>query len=85
MATYKEIQEEVKRLSAYKPRTCWIADVSSDHGNTQRQAPNPINPNSRKHPCPPKKRPEIEKVLRLFGMVWPLLGEKEASVLKVLT
>jgi hypothetical protein len=69
MATYKQIANRVKQQSGFVPKTCWIADVKSQHGLTTRQAPNRFSSTSREHPCPPEKRPAIEGALRHFGMI----------------
>ena len=71
MATYREIQEEYKRQFGTTIKTCWIAQVLAAHGLTKRKAPNRIDPNSYKYPCPPAKYPEIEKVLRKLEILKP--------------
>jgi hypothetical protein len=68
MATYREIQDYVRKHDGFAPKSCWIAHVMSDHGLTTRQAPNRINVTERKHPCPETKRPAIMTALRHFGM-----------------
>ena len=69
MATYKAIAERVKKQAGFVPKTCWIADIKSQHGLTTRQAPNRFDPNSREHPCPPDKRIAIESAMRFFQMI----------------
>jgi hypothetical protein len=69
MATYRQISEYVKREHGFSPKTCWIAHVLFDLGLTARQAPNRLDPNSRKHPCPSSKRPAIEAALLHFNLV----------------
>ncbi|MCL6545556.1 MAG: hypothetical protein K6T61_10035 [Bryobacteraceae bacterium] len=69
MATYPEIQMEVRRRFGYTPKTCWIAHVKAIHGLTRGISPNRIDPHRRKHPCPPNKRADIEEVLRYFKMI----------------
>jgi len=64
MATYREIQAEVKSSSGFVPKTCWIAHILADHGLTGRSAPNRIDQDRRKHPCPAERRPAIEAALR---------------------
>jgi hypothetical protein len=49
------------------PKTCWIAQVLSDHGLTTRVAPNRRAPRLRVAPCPPEKRPAIEGALIALG------------------
>ena len=67
MATYKQIQNEVKLNSHFTPKTCWIAHVLSDLGQTKRTAPNRIDPSSRVHPCPPEKRAAILRAIEKLG------------------
>ncbi len=69
MATYKKIQAKIKERYGYVAKTCWIAHVKSDHGLITRKAPNRESENTRKHPCPPEKRADIEDVMRSFGMI----------------
>ena len=64
MATYRDIQRDVKAKSGFVPKTCWIAHVLSDHGLTRHAAPNRQDQTKRIHPCPPEKRPAIEASLR---------------------
>jgi hypothetical protein len=69
MATYRQIQEQVKAVAGYVPKTCWIADVKAQHRLTERQAPNRQSPTIRAYPCPPDKRSSIEAAMRHFGMI----------------
>ncbi len=69
MATYKDIQSEVKKQAKFTPKTCWIAHVLSLNGMTMRQAPNRISASKRKYPCPDNKRAAIEDALRRFQMI----------------
>ncbi len=64
MATYRSIQQEVKITHGFVPRTCWIAHVLELSGKRLRVAPNRLDPDVRKNPCPPEKQPAIIKVLR---------------------
>ncbi len=68
MATYKQIQDHVRQRNGYVPKTCWIADIKSQHGLTTRRAPNRQS-NKRVHPCPVNKRADIEATFRHFGMI----------------
>ncbi len=68
-ATYKQIADRVKQQEGFVPKTCWIADIRSRYGLTTRVAPNRISSATREHPCPPQKRPAIERALRHFGMI----------------
>lgn len=68
MATYKEIQDYVRRKEGFTVKTCWIAHVKELNGLSPRKAPNRIFEQDRKYPCPPDKRRAIEDALRHFGM-----------------
>jgi hypothetical protein len=69
MATYKEIQEDVRSNAGFTPKSCWIAHVLSDYGLTKRQAYNRLDSFKRKYPCPDNKRDSIVKALRRFKMI----------------
>jgi hypothetical protein len=68
MATYKQIAEYVRSNDGIVIKTCWIAHILSDHGKTRSVAPNRIGV-ARKYPCPPEKRPAIERALKKFAMI----------------
>ncbi len=55
MATYEDIQREVKTASGFFPKTCWIAHSLELLEIKLRLAPSRINPKMRKHPCPSAK------------------------------
>lgn len=67
MATYKEIQDDIRRRHQVAVKTCWIADVKRKYGKTSRCAANRINPEQVKYPCPEDKRELIEESLKRFG------------------
>lgn len=69
MATYKQIQEDVRGKHGRTVKTCWIADVKAQHGLPMRVAPNRHSPDTRVHPCPVEVRPLIEESMRRFGML----------------
>ena len=69
MATYKQIQAEIKKRYGYSAVTGWIAHVKEYHGLTTRKAHNRINNTERVNPCPPEKWKDIEEVMRSFGMI----------------
>jgi len=69
MATYRQIQDDIRLRHGGVVKTCWIADVKAQHGLTTRTAPNRISPSARKCPCPAQWRPVIEDSLRRFGML----------------
>jgi hypothetical protein len=69
MASYQQIQGRVRDRYGFVPKTCWIAHVMSDYGLTTRRAPNRIDSDARKYPCPPDKCAAIEAALAHFGML----------------
>jgi hypothetical protein len=69
MARYKDIQDYVRSKSGFVPKSCWIAEVLSEHGLTKSVAPNRKDGAQRLHPCPAQKRPEIENALKHFEMI----------------
>lgn len=69
MATYRQIQDDVRARYGRSVKTCWIADVKASHGLADRTAANRINPHERQHPCPEDARPLIEDSMRRFGMI----------------
>jgi len=50
MATYKQIQDNVRSSHGFKAQTCWIAHVLSDYGLTTRVAHNRKTPMSARNP-----------------------------------
>jgi len=68
MATYKQIQDWVKKTYDFVPETCWIADVKSQSGLPMRKAPNRQGV-ARVKPCPPEKIQPIRAALKHFGMI----------------
>lgn len=69
MATYREIQEDVRSVAGFVPKTCWIAHVLADNGKPMRAAPNRIDPQARTNPCPPHRRGDIEASLHRLGVI----------------
>jgi hypothetical protein len=69
MATYKEIQEWVKKQNELTVKTCWIAHAKELSGIELRRAPNRRDPSKRLHPCPDAKLPAIKAALEHFGMI----------------
>ena len=59
MPTYEAIQREVRTRFHFVPKTCWIAYVLALSGRKLRAAPNRIDRDVRKYPCPAKKRGAI--------------------------
>lgn len=68
MASYKDIQDWVKKHYGFKPKTCWIADVKEKCGIPVKSAHNRIG-NKRLNPCPPAKFNPIKDALKYFGMI----------------
>ena len=52
MATYKEIQEDVRKVDGRVVKTCWISHVKELNGFSLRHAPNRQTPGVRVYPCP---------------------------------
>jgi len=69
MATYKEIQKNVKENYGVTIKTCWIADVKDKHGLISRPATNRISLKTKVYPCPEKYVEMIEDTLRFFKMI----------------
>jgi hypothetical protein len=69
MATYKEIQADVRRNHSRNVKTCWIAHVKELNGLRPRPATNRFSSGQRKHPCPNWARPLIEDSMRRFGTI----------------
>ena len=68
MATYKQIQDWVKKKYNFVPRTCWIADVKHQAGIPMRKAHNRKG-EKRLYPCPQVKIETIRAALRHFGIM----------------
>ena len=69
MATYKQIQEDIKKRHGKSVKTCWIAHVKELNGLNPGVASNRINKRKRKVPCPDIFRPIIEQLMRRFRMI----------------
>ena len=69
MATYKQIQDDLRAWHSRAVKTCWIAHVKELNGFSMRAASNRRSPNSREYPCPPKMKVLIEASMRRFGML----------------
>jgi hypothetical protein len=67
MATYREIQEDIRRRHQITVKTCWIADIKRRHGKTSRLASNRLDPKKVKYPCPQDKQRLIEESLKRLG------------------
>lgn len=69
MATYEDIQADIRKRHGRTVKSCWIAHVKELNGLKPRQAPNRRSALQREVPCPPKFRPVIEASMRRFGML----------------
>lgn len=69
MATYRQIQDDVKKKHGRAVKTCWIAHVKELNGLRPRIAPNRRSTVKREVPCPPDVRPIIEAAMRRLGML----------------
>ncbi len=69
MATYREIQDDIRSREGRVVKTCWIAHVKELNGLAPRTAPNRRTAGERLHPCPPDIRPLIETSMRRLGVL----------------
>ncbi len=69
MATYREIQQDIKKRHGRTVKTCWIAHVKELNGLRPRIAPNRLSNMRREVPCPPEVRPLIEASMRRLGLL----------------
>ena len=67
--TYAKVQKDIESTHGLTVKTCWIAHVKELNGIETRKAPNRINVNKRKYPCPEDKRQMIEESMHKFGML----------------
>ncbi len=69
MATYSQIQEDIRIRHSLSVKTCWIAHVKELNGLPLRPAANRIRPDARVAPCPESMRPIIEESMGRLGMI----------------
>jgi len=70
MATYKEIQDEVRNIGGITVKTCWIADVKEDESLPVRRAWNRHgHGEERENSCPRNIKPIIQRAMRNLGML----------------
>lgn len=69
MATYREIQDDIRKIEGRTVKTCWIAHVKELNGLATRTAPNRRDARERVYPCPPEIRSLIEASMRRLGML----------------
>ena len=66
LATYRQIQDDVRTHHGVTVKPCWIAHVKELNGQPLKGAPNRRSP-VRQEPCPPMMRPVIEESMRRLG------------------
>lgn len=69
MATYKQIQEYAKEKYGIRIKTCWIAHMKEVCGLQRKDAPNRLNQEKRKYPCPEEKKEIIIEGFKHFEMI----------------
>jgi hypothetical protein len=69
MATYKQIQEYVKKTNGYVPKSCWIAHMKEICGLDPKMSARRYSPDSRVHPCPMNKQEDIRNSFKYFKMI----------------
>lgn len=67
MATYLEIQDDIRTREGRVVKTCWIAHVKELNGLAPRTAPNRRTAGERVYPCPRDMRLLIEASMRRLG------------------
>ena len=71
MPIYAAVQRDVEFTSGFVPKACWIAHVLELLGKKLRIAPNRIDPNVKRDPCPTGKQAAIVEALRKLEDVRP--------------
>ena len=69
MATYKQIQEDIKETTGKSVKSCWIAHVKELNGLPLKEASNRKSQDERVYPCPDEYRDIIENSMRKFNML----------------
>lgn len=69
MATYKEVQQDIRERHHVTVKRCPIADVKRQYGQTRRIAYNRLDPERAKYPCPQDKQALIEESLDGLEMI----------------
>lgn len=69
MATYSEIQEEVRSRHGFAVKTWWIAQILNEYGLNSQTLPAlaPLQPGE--NLCPANKRRKIEATMRVMGVL----------------
>ena len=71
MPIYAAVQRDVEFTYGFVPKACWIAHALELLGKKLRIAPNRIDPNVRRYPCPTEKQAAIVEALRKLEDVRP--------------
>lgn len=69
MATYKQIQEYIKKEFGFLCKSCWIAHMKEFCGLSVKISPRKISSNIRQVPCPENKKEAIRAAFRYFHMI----------------
>lgn len=69
LATYKQIQEHIKKEYGYSAKSCWIAHMKDICGLKPKMSSRRHSPNSRVHPCPESKQNDIRETFKYFNMI----------------
>ena len=67
MATYKQIQDYVKKKNGFVPKTCWIAHAKEISGLPVKISHRRTG--KRQYPCPRSKLKPIQKAFQHFDMM----------------
>jgi len=68
MATYRQIQDYIKKNHGYIPKTCWIAHMKEVCGLNPKTAANRRS-SIRMYPCPPERQGDLRKAFEHFKLV----------------
>ena len=69
MATYKQIEEYVRKNYGFRPKTCWIAYMKELCGLPVKVAHNRYSESERTNPCPIDKQEAIREAFKYFYML----------------
>lgn len=69
MATYREIEEYIKKQHGFTVKPCWIAHMKEICGLPVKKSHNREKPDVRKHECPENKQEVIREAFEYFKML----------------
>jgi len=69
MATYRDIDQWIRKYYGFSVKTCWIAHVKEIYGLNPRKASSRQGKTVRLNPCPLKKIKPIKHALSHFKMI----------------